>query len=861
MNKRIIKQKSLNIMIVVAFLLVILLVGISFILIKKCVHEEVMVERNKIHCERLSKQILDASDTMTNEMRYFVITQKLTYLDNYWQERYESKSFEDAIEELKKENLSDNELVLLNDIERNSELVMHAEVRAIKLIIAASDEEIQVPDVVESFILNVEDEAMSKEEKIHKAQEILFDGEYSSEKETIRQKIEKFQETMDSRLEAELTSAEELTDFALSVQTVLLCIISIILVFIFVMVYNYFTKPITNYSLQLERFSTDSEIEYSKVLYPEGSAEMQIFAERFNEVLIEMQKASQAKSQFLANMSHEIRTPLNTLSGYRFLLEQTKLNDEQYGYVEAMKKADDMLQQNINNILDYSKLSMSKSQIERVEFNLWEMLEGLETVFRYSAVEKGIYLHLKRDAKVPMLVKGDMAKLRQILINLIGNAVKFTSEGGVTISVNASETVNKEPISLGAEMIILEIVITDTGIGIPKKDWDRIFQPFEQSGDTTSRYYGGTGLGLSICRKLTNLLGGQLYLIERSVGSCFVLNMPVKKISAGEDSQLKAGMEKNFLPQYMGKKVLLVEDNLINQEMERKVFSMFGLTVETASSGTMAIQMGQEQSYDMIFMDIHMQDMDGYHALEEIRKKQMNRNTPCIALTADVEKRTLKRCVLEMDGYLLKPLRVEKIPAVLMKFWGEAKTSLELAKGRSSEVSKLQELEILPYEMVRLFPIRHEGDILSLEEAYENDRLRFRKLVHMLKGVTGTLKLKELNEAIILLETMEKEGREDTTIKKQLGLVLKLYDQLFPKTEQDTEETEHMENEAENRNVFYAVQDNLVRMLKKGDFEATEIWKKYEKIFEFYMEKQKYEKLRKYMILMQFKEAYDCLTE
>lgn len=867
MNKKIIKQKFLNIMIFVAFFLVIILVAMNSIILKKCIHEEVMVERNKTYCERLSKQILDASDTMTNEMRYFVITQKMSHLDNYWKERYETKSFEKAIGELEKEGLSEEELVLLNDIKRNSELVMHAEVRAVKLIVATQKKEVQVPEIVDSFILNVEDENMNDEEKIRKAQEILFDGEYSSEKETIRQKIEKFQSTMENRLEAELESAEEVTDFALRVQTGLLCIISAILVFIFVMVYHYFTKPIVNYSFQLDRFSTDSEIQYSKVLYPEGSVEMQIFAQRFNEVLNEMQKASQAKSQFLANMSHEIRTPLNTLSGYRFLLEQTELNDEQYEYVMAMKKADDMLQQNVNNILDYSKLSMSKLQVERVEFNLWEMLDGLETVFRYSAVEKGIYLHLKRDKQVPMMVKGDMVKLRQILVNLIGNAVKFTSEGGVTVSVSVGENKKKEQEYYEGlsniegktrAMFWLKIVVADTGIGIPKKDWERVFQPFEQSDGSTPRHYGGTGLGLSICRKLTNLLGGQLYLIERSQGSCFVLDMPMKRLSsAAEDSKLQVYDTELQLPQYKEKNVLLVEDNLINQKMEKKVLSMFGLKVDTASSGTMAVEQGMKKKYDMIFMDIHMEDMDGYQALEEIRKGEKNRTTPSVALTADVEKKTIKRCVIEMDGYLLKPLRIEKIPVILRKFFGETKEKIFVKESRENIGSQAYQIDILPQEMIKLFPIRHEKDILSLPDLVKNDRKKLKEKIHMLKGVTATLKLEKLHQMLVEVETMIKTGTDISNVEEKIQYIIELYYKDFKKDAPVEEIPET--NEIESKNVFEAVKANLIRLLKKGDFEAMEIWKQYEKMFEYYMERSTYEQLKNLVIKMQFKEAYTCL--
>ncbi len=201
----------------------------------------------------------------------------------------------------------------------------------------------------------------------------------------------------------------------------------------------------------------------------------------------------------------------------------------------------------------------------------------------------------------------------------------------------------------------LTITVADTGIGIPKEDWARIFRPFEQSERNTSRKYGGTGLGLSICRKLTQIMGGQIYLTERSAGSCFVVKIPLR--TADTDCIPEHILDDGTLfPQYPQRKVLLVEDNAINQKMEKKILELFGLQVHAASSGSEAMKKCAEEEYELIFMDIHMEDTDGYTAAARIRSFGKNMITPVIALTADVEKENLRRCLLEMDGYVLKPI-------------------------------------------------------------------------------------------------------------------------------------------------------------------------------------------------------------
>lgn len=865
MKPTIIKQKTLNTLIVFAFLLVVILVLVNTFLLRGSINQEIRVERSKTYCENVSREILDTSDYMTNEMRCFVVTQNTAYLKAYLKERYENCTYAKAIETLEQEDLTKHEQEALEEIKRNSTLTMNDEIRAIRLIMEAKDISCEVPEDVKDYVLNVEDAAMSDEEKILKAQEVLFNGDYTFEKETIRQEIESFQSVLKERFDTELKNAENHSDFVFFFQTVIIVLMCPILVFIFLLVYRYFTKPIINYSKELERCTKEDDMEPSEVLRPEGSAEVRMFADKFNELLQQMQKASRIKSEFLANMSHEIRTPLNTLTGYHFLLEQTKLDPEQLSYVTAMKKADELLQQNINNILDYSKLSSSGQQLERREFDIYKMLDNLESVFHYSAAEKGIYLRIKRDERLPRMVKGDMGKLRQILANLIGNAIKFTQEGSVTVAVHCGKSPGYgeddgsecyEGLDAFGESdrrrFWLNIAVADTGIGIPKEDWERIFLPFEQVTAAEGRSRNGTGLGLAICRNLTQIMGGQIYLVERRVGSCFVVNLPMKRMKyqgTEENEEQKETERTEKLPQYAGKYVLLVDDNRINQIMEKKILEMFGLEVDVASCGTEAVAKGRAERYDLIFMDIYMDDMDGFTALEKIRQGGCSSKAPVVALTADVEKKTLRRCMLEMDGYVLKPIQIPRLTGMLKRMLGEANQSFAVSEARKESSDLVKELK-------EMFFANHEADFVWLAETVETaEKEEIAKSIHKLKGASATAELYVLSEKLAEMEQLLKADERKAMQKKADGL-LEEFERLSEAYRRNEKEDERAAERTDPAEMSEALRE-FVRLLEKNDFEALEVWETKRKLFMEGMPVKVCYALKRSMQQMDFAKAYE----
>ncbi len=377
--------------------------------------------------------------------------------------------------------------------------------------------------------------------------------------------------------------------------------------------------------------------------------------------------ASQAKSDFLAMMSHELRTPMNGVLGMLQLLEETAQNDEQHEYTEAALESTGHLLDVINDILDFSRIEAGRMDLDPSFFELRPLLQNCIATFRYVAESKGLYLRLEGDdALAGKVARSDPTRLRQVLSNLISNAVKFTQEGGVTVTVSV--------LPVRGDWLDLSIAVADTGIGIPEEKRSSLFKAFSQIDSSTSRRFGGTGLGLAIARKLSEMLGGTLMVgSKEDKGSVFTLSLrllfreqSVASVRAGADSPVELAQ-----PTLHGL-VLLVEDNVVNAMVAQRILEQMGATVVTASNGEEALGKARQRDFDCILMDVQMPVMDGLEATRRLRqweREQGRAPMPVVALTANAMHEERERCLaVGMNSHLAKPFRRQQLARALSPY-------------------------------------------------------------------------------------------------------------------------------------------------------------------------------------------------
>lgn len=378
----------------------------------------------------------------------------------------------------------------------------------------------------------------------------------------------------------------------------------------------------------------------------------------------ETDKASHSKSFFLAKMSHEIRTPLNGIIGTSMLLKESSLSPEQLDFMDIIETSANNLHDIVNNILDISKIEAGKIEPENNRFNLIEILNEVERLLSFNSREKKLEFTVEIAPGIPKFLVGDAFRLKQVLINLAGNAVKFTSEGSIKIIAEIASETDKA--------IELLISVIDTGIGIPREKQQHLFREYSQADPSISRKYGGSGLGLLISKMLTEMMGGKIGVeSEVDKGSRFWFRIPFEKAETPEPARLEKPPEEDTPGSKENKlKILLVEDNLINQKVAMMNLKLKGHQVEIAVNGKMAIEFFKHNQYDLILMDIQMPVMDGITATKEIRKlekEQKNSNkVKIIAITANAMKEDREKCLSSgMDGYITKPFRYEDLEAYL----------------------------------------------------------------------------------------------------------------------------------------------------------------------------------------------------
>lgn len=769
-----------------AFLVVLCVIFGSNRYMNDCVQREAQANDQRAALVALGQELADASDYLTDEVRKYAITGEIEHLKNYWDEVCVAQRRDTVIRTLEGFDLPEEESELLAQAKRNSDLLIDTETRSMKLMLLAQGQPVEVDEPLGSYLERVQAAQLMPSDTPpgadlrEMARSILYDAAYEQAKDEIMTPITLFQQRTAERLAREGAMATAARIATSRLQIVCLAFSLLLIAGLLWLLTRLYILPLTNYTAALSDAPQDGTLVR---VTPCGAAEPYRFGRMFNRLRAALERelenrrqaeavmrqardeadqASRAKSEFLAQMSHELRTPLGTVTGYLYLLEQTPITDQQRRYCRSMHAAADTLLGLISNILDFSKIEAGAVTFEQTTFAPAELLCEVKDMLENSALQKGLYFQLQTE-ELPAQVCGDPTRLRQVLVNLAGNAVKFTEHGGVTLSARCQQQ--------DGNGCTLMFTVRDTGIGIKPEDQARIFEPFEQADAGTSRRYGGTGLGLGIARRIVEAASGGAHVLELESepghGAEFRFLMDFR--AAKVQQQVQEWPHAQAMP--TGKTVLLVDDNEINLIMEREVLESFGLRVETAVSGWEALRQTAKQVYDMVLLDIRMPDLDGYELARAIRGNEAYRTVPLLALTADAVGGVREKALAAgMNDYVTKPLRPTALQELLQRYFRLAADAPEaLATANGCLFHWEQALRTLGGDKSKLAALcARFVRVHSKEAEYVRIHLRdghpanARAILHDLVGLAGNLCCEPLMEVSrALLEELH-HGSMDT---------------------------------------------------------------------------------------------------